>query len=88
MTISNALFGTAILAVVWGIVSSMRIVSYLIGKGRKINFLLIRLMIIKYVSQYRQMTTEETGQPGFWFYSYTGSMLTALCTAILGFILR
>jgi len=88
VTISNVLFGTAIVAVVWGIVSSIRIVSYLLNKGEKINFFLIRLLIIKYVSQYRQMTAEETGQPGFWYYSYIGSMLTALVTAILGFIIR
>ena len=85
---SDLFLGLAILSVVWGIVSSMIIVSYLSRRGVKINFLFIRILILKYIHQYHQLTRQETGKPGPWFYSYVVSMLLALAFAILGLSLR
>ncbi len=85
---SDLFLGLAILSVVWGIVSSMIIVSYLSRRGVKINFLLIRILVLKYIHQYHQLTRQETGKPGPWFYSYVVSMLLALAFAILGLGLR
>ena len=85
---SNLFLGLAILSVVWGIVSSMIIVSYLSRRGVKINFLFIRILILKYIHQYHQLTRQETGKPGPWFYSYVVSVLLALAFAILGLSLR
>ena len=84
---STFFFAAAIVAVVWGIVSSIKIVSFLMARGKKINFFLIRLLIIKYVHDYQVITTEENGQPGPWFYSYITSMNLALVFAIIGLIL-
>lgn len=84
----DALFAFALLCVAWGIVSSIRIVSYLSERGVKINWLLIRLMIIKYASQYEELTRKETGKPGWWFYSYVVSMNLALVSGVLGIILK
>ena len=85
---SDLFLGLAILSVVWGIVSSMIIVSYLSRRDVKINFLFIRILILKYIHQYHQLTRQETGKPGPWFYSYVVSMLLALAFAILGLSLR
>lgn len=75
-----------ILAVVflfWGVASSIVMTSYCSDKGIKVNWLLIRLLIFKYVSEYRRLTIEETGKPGFWFYSFIISMNSALVFALI-----
>jgi hypothetical protein len=86
--VENIFFALALASVFWGIVSSIKIVSFLMDRGRKINFFLIRLLIIKYVHDYQVITTEENGQPGFWFYSYVTAMNLALVLAIIGLIIR
>lgn len=78
MQIPEFIAAAGLALVIWGIVSLIKIVSYLSSRGVKISYVFIRLFAIKYVSQYRTMTTEETGKPGFWFYSYVLSMLAAL----------
>ena len=88
MHASNLLLGVAILSVLWGVVSSIVIISYLSQRGIKVNFLLLRLFIIKYVAQYQEITRKETGKPGGWFYSFVISMNLALVTAVIGLILR
>jgi len=54
----------ALMSIVWGIVTSIMITSFLSRRGIKINYLFLRLFIFKYVSQYRKITMEETGKPG------------------------
>jgi hypothetical protein len=88
MHASNLLLGVAILSVLWGVVSSLVITSYLSQRGIKVNFLLLRLFIIKYIAQYQEITRKETGKPGGWFYSFVISMNLALVTAVIGLILR
>ena len=74
--------------IIWGIVSMIAITSFLQKKGRKINFLLINIMIFKYVHEYHQITTDETGKPGFWFYSFTVTMNLALLCTIIALIMN
>jgi len=81
---SNLFLGLAILSVAWGIVSSIVIASYLSRRGIKINLLFFRIMMLKYIHQYHQITRQENGKPGPWFYSYVVSMLLALAFAALG----
>lgn len=88
MHASNLLLGVAILSVLWGVVSSVVIISYLSQRGIKVNFLLLRLFIIKYIAQYQEITRKETGKSGGWFYSFVISMTLALVTAVIGLILR
>ncbi len=85
---SNLFLTMAFLGVAWGIVSSIAIVSFLSGRGMKINYLLIRVMILKYIHEYHKLTTQENGKPGRWYYSYVISMNTALICAIVGLLLR
>jgi hypothetical protein len=78
----------AIISVLWGVVSSIVIASFLSRRGIKINFLFFRVLVLKYVHQYHQITKQENGKPGPWFYSYIVSMNLALIFAIVGIILK
>lgn len=81
---STAFFIIAIVSVVWGIVSAIVMVSYVSDRGQKINVFLFRILIIKYISQYYEMTRQENGKPGAWFYSFVIAMNAALLCVIIG----
>jgi hypothetical protein len=85
---SNLIFVLAILSAVFGVVSSIVITSWLSKHGIKINYPFIKVLIIKYVHQYRKITQQEGGKPGPWFYSYIVSMNLALIFAIIGIVLK
>jgi hypothetical protein len=85
---SNLFLAFAIICALCGVVSSMVIVSYLSNHGVKINYFLLRLLLPKYVGQYRKITIEETGKAGFWYYSFVTSMISALVLALVGLLLR
>jgi hypothetical protein len=85
---SDVFFVLAILCVVWGIVSSIVISSFLSMRGVKINLLFFRILVLKYIHQYHSITTKENGKPGPWFYSYIISMNLALVFVILGMVLN
>ena len=84
---SDALFGLALVCVGWGVVSAVNIASYVSKRGEKINILLFRVMIYKYIHQYREFTRKETGSVGPWFYHYIVSMNAALVLVVAGIIL-
>lgn len=85
---SNILFVIAILSVIWGIVSAMVMIDYITKRGHKVSFLLIRLLIFKYINQYYKLTKKENGKPGIWFYSYIAAMNLTLLCVIIGVILK
>ena len=78
----------AIVCVLCGVVSSVLIIAFLSKRGTKINYLLIRIYIYKYINQYRKITTEETGKVGPLFYSFITSFILALIFAIVGILLK
>jgi hypothetical protein len=60
--------------------------TYEISKqGVKINFLMLRLYIIKYMHQYKQLTKAETGKVGPLFYPAIISINAALVLAMVLF---
>lgn len=85
---SNLFLTVAILSVAWGIVSAITIASFLSSRGIKINLLLFRVLVLRYLHQYHGITTQENGKPGPWFYSYIISMNLALVFAIVGIVLK
>ena len=85
---SNFFIVIAIISVSYGIFSSMKIVSYLSDHGVKINYFLLRLLLPKYVGQYRKMMIEKHGKPGFWYYSFVISMIFTLIMALIGIVLK
>jgi len=88
MAVSTFFLGLAIIAAIVGIASSIGIVSFLLQRGVKINWVFIRVLILKYISQYRAITIQETGKPGPLFYTYIIAMNTALAAAIIGMVMR
>jgi hypothetical protein len=78
----------AFVSVGLAIVFSMMIVREISKQGVKINFVLLRLYIIKYIDQYRQLTRKETGKVGPLYYPCVGSYVGALVFAIIYLIVR
>ena len=88
MNVSDLLLGMALVSVGWGIVSMIAITNFVSERGTKINFFLYRIYIFKYVSQYKQLTEAENGEPGPWFYSLVISMNMALVLTVVGAVLK
>jgi len=82
------IFILALISTSWGVVSAIVMANFIARRGYKINLLFIRLLILKYIHQYSEITTEENGKPGKWFYSYIVSMNLALLLAIAGLIMK
>ena len=87
-TMSNLFLISAIVCVLCGVASSIMMTAFLSKRGAKINYLLIRIYIYKYINQYRKITKEENGKVGSLFYSFIISFILALLFAIVGVILR
>jgi uncharacterized oligopeptide transporter (OPT) family protein len=85
---SSPLLVLAIFSALWGIVSSLVIASFLSKRGIKINYIFFKVLMIKYIHQYRKITMQENGRPGPWFYSFVISMNLALIFAITGLVLH
>jgi len=64
------------------------IASALHKRGFKVNWIFLKVLIIKYVGQYREVTLKETGKVGPWYYSFIVAMNLALVTGIIGCILH
>jgi len=78
----------ALISIACGVVTTIMIASFLSRHGIKINYLFFRVLIFKYVRQYRKITMEETGKSGPLFYMFMATWNLALLFAIVGVILK
>lgn len=85
---ANVFLGLALVFVGLFVILSIMIVHEVSKQGVKINFFLLRLYIIKYIHQYKQITQQETGKVGPLYYPCIVSVNLALLCAIVGLILR
>jgi hypothetical protein len=85
---ANALLILALVFVGLFVIFSIMIVHELSKRGVKINFILLRLYIIKYIHEYKQLTLKETGKIGPLYYPCIISVNLALALAIVGLVLR
>ncbi len=85
---ANALLISALVFVGLFVVFSMMIVHEVSKRGIKINFFLLRLYVIKYIHQYKQITRQETGKVGPLYYPCIGSVSLALVCALVGLVLK
>jgi hypothetical protein len=85
---SEACFALAILCMIWGVVSAVRVTVAVHQRGVRIQPILLNVLILKYLYQYRVLTLAETGRTGWLFYSYVLAMNLALLSAITGFVVR
>jgi hypothetical protein len=67
---------------IWASVTSVRIYDYLRKKNVPVSFFLLRVLIIKYLRQYREITLRETGRAGPLYYHFVISINLALFAAI------
>jgi hypothetical protein len=85
---ANVLLIAALVFVGLYVIFAMMIVGELSKRGIKINYFLLRLLIIKYISQYKQITLKETGKVGPLYYPCIASVSLALVLAIAGVVLK
>lgn len=85
---ANTLLVLALVFVGLFVIFSMMIVHEVSKRGVKINFFLLRLYIIKYIHQYKQITKQETGRVGPLYYPCIGSVNLALIFGIVGLVLK
>jgi len=88
MNLAPVFFGLALIAIVWFVVSTIRIYAFLRKRNVKVSFMLLRLLIFSYVSQYKEITLKETGKVGPLFSHWVVSINIALVAVILAFISR
>lgn len=88
MSVSNILIAIAVISGLWSVVSSISIAAALQNRGIKVSYLFLRVMIFKYIGQYRKVTRDETGRTGPWFYAFLISVNLALVTAVVGLVLK
>jgi len=85
---ANALLILALVFVGLYVILSIMIVHELSKRAVKISFILLRLYLIKYIHQYKQLTLKETGKIGPLYYPCIASVNLALVLAIVGLVLR
>jgi len=85
---ANAFLILALVFVGLFVIFSIMIVHELSKRGVKINFILLRLYLIKYIHQYKQLTLKETEKTGPLYYPCVVSVSLALVLAIVGLILK
>lgn len=87
MSTGHLLIGLAVAAAIAGLYCMIRIMMYLNSRGEKVNWFLLRLRWFRYMSRYRELTTEEYGQPGEYLRGYIIFMLSSLILVIAGALL-
>ena len=65
------------------VIMAMMMVHEVSKRGVKINIPLLRLLVIRYVEQYKQITKEETGKVGPLFYPCITSIIIALVLVLV-----
>jgi hypothetical protein len=88
MNVSHLFLYLAIFFVLVNVVITMLMISELQKRKFKINLFLLKLYIPKYVSQYKKMTSEETGRAGSLYYGWLATINLAWIAAVVGLILR
>ena len=88
MDLMTAFLIIGLFAMVWYVVTSLLIYKELQKRGVKMNFLLLRMFIIKYASHYKEITRKETGKTGPLFYHWIISINIALLMMLLIILFR
>jgi len=78
----------ALVSVAVGVVFSMMMVSEVSKRGVKINYFLIRILLFKYIGQYKRLTVKETGRVGPLYYPGVVSYLLALAFTAVYLLVR
>lgn len=77
----------AVGGVAWHVITTLLIFEYLRRHGQQVSLIWLRLMALRYASQYRDISKQETGKVGSLFYHWVVSINLALVFVILAFVL-
>jgi len=77
------MIAVAAVCVVWAIVAGLSAVGYCRKHGISVNFLFLRIEMLKCLSRYRTLTRAETGHVGPFFYHYVISINIALALILI-----
>jgi hypothetical protein len=77
------LIGLILACGVWAVAASLLIARDLERRGVRVSYLWLRVMMLKYLSQYRRVTLVETGQVGSLFYHCVIPLNLALVLTII-----
>lgn len=72
----------------WGGITGARIGGELQRRGVKVRWVLMRIDVIGWVSDYRRLTTAESGRPGPLYRQFVTAMVLAGVLAILALLVR
>lgn len=86
--ISNFFLILAIIFAIGGVISSIMIAVDLEKRKVKVNFIFLRLLILKYLGDYKKITLKETGKVGYLYYSFIVLMNATLLAALVGILIR
>lgn len=78
----------AIFMALFNVMITIFIIRELQKRDVKINFFLLRLLIPKYVHQYKKMTLEETGSVGKLFTLWIVSINSTWISFVIGLVLK
>jgi hypothetical protein len=68
---------------IWNVVITLFIYEALRRRNYPVSFLWLRVTILKYLGQYRDVTQQETGHTGHLYYQWLVSInLAALCVLV------
>lgn len=88
MNITTIFVGISVIAVAWYVTTTILIYDVLRRRNVGVSFLFLRVLILKYVSQYKEITLKERGKVGPLFYHWIISINIALVSAILILLTR
>lgn len=77
------LMGLGVVCVVWAVVAAILIAADLRRRGMAVSVVWLRVMILRYLHEYAQVTREETGRVGPLFYHYVVPLNIALVLVIV-----
>jgi hypothetical protein len=77
------LLALGVICVIWAVVAAILIAIDLHKKGIAISVIWLRVMILKYLHEYAQVTREESGRVGPLFYHYVVPLNVALVIVII-----
>lgn len=69
------------------VASAMRMYHYMLQRGEKLSFFLMRIKIFSAINRYRKATKQESGQTGYLFYVWVISVNLALTSFIIMLVL-
>jgi hypothetical protein len=88
VNITAILVGILVIALAWYVTTGVLIYDDLRRRNVAVSFLFLRVLILKYVSQYKEITLKERGKVGPLFCHWTISIIVTLVSAILNLLPR